>query len=78
MTSSALTSMHARWRGCRNDGRRFYEPGFEELLDRALATGGCGDSTGVADAAGSSVHFLCVGTPQKRVSTPRTCTARSR
>jgi hypothetical protein len=39
MTSSALTSMHARWRGCRNDGRRFYEPGFEELLDRALATG---------------------------------------
>ncbi|SFO10466.1 UDPglucose 6-dehydrogenase [Geodermatophilus obscurus] len=43
----------------------FYEPGFEDLLQRALATGRLGFSTDVADAAGAQVHFLCVGTPQK-------------
>src|SRR4051794_27025824 len=44
----------------------FYEPGFEELLGRALASGRLRFSTDVADAAGSVVHFVCVGTPQKR------------
>jgi UDPglucose 6-dehydrogenase len=44
----------------------FYEPGFEDLLARTLATGRLRFSTDIADAAGSSVHFLCVGTPQKR------------
>src|SRR3954466_1681990 len=44
----------------------FYEPGFEELLERTLATGRLRFSTDFADAAGSQVHFLCVGTPQKR------------
>jgi UDPglucose 6-dehydrogenase len=44
----------------------FYEPGFEELLERTLATGRLRFSTDFADAAGSKVHFLCVGTPQKR------------
>jgi UDPglucose 6-dehydrogenase len=44
----------------------FYEPGFEELLSRTLATGRLRFSTDIADAAGSSVHFVCVGTPQKR------------
>jgi UDPglucose 6-dehydrogenase len=44
----------------------FYEPGFEELLARTLATGRLRFSTDVADAAGAAVHFLCVGTPQKR------------
>src|SRR3954468_12458673 len=43
----------------------FYEPGFEELLDRTLATGRLRFSTDFADAVGSQVHFLCVGTPQK-------------
>src|SRR4051794_4859815 len=44
----------------------FYEPGFEELLARTLATGRLRFSTDIADAAGCRVHFVCVGTPQKR------------
>src|SRR4051795_5926261 len=44
----------------------FYEPGFEELLERTLATGRLSFSTDTAAAAGSRVHFVCVGTPQKR------------
>jgi UDPglucose 6-dehydrogenase len=44
----------------------FYEPGFEELLARALATGRLRFSTDIADAVGAQVHFVCVGTPQKR------------
>src|SRR4051812_1656569 len=43
----------------------FYEPGFEELLGRTLATGRLRFSTDIADAAGAQVHFICVGTPQK-------------
>src|ERR687886_2605878 len=43
----------------------FYEPGFEELLARTLATGRLRFSTDISDAAGSQVHFVCVGTPQK-------------
>src|SRR3954464_7131831 len=43
----------------------FYEPGFEDLLERTLATGRLRFSTDFADAAGAQVHFLCVGTPQK-------------
>jgi UDPglucose 6-dehydrogenase len=44
----------------------FYEPGFEELLGRTLASGRLRFSADMADAAGARVHFLCVGTPQKR------------
>jgi UDPglucose 6-dehydrogenase len=44
----------------------FYEPGFEELLERTLSTGRLRFSTDFADAAGAQVHFVCVGTPQKR------------
>ncbi|MCA0144873.1 UDP-glucose/GDP-mannose dehydrogenase family protein [Blastococcus sp. LR1] len=44
----------------------FFEPGFDDLLARTLATGRLRFSTDFADAAGSSVHFVCVGTPQKR------------
>src|SRR3954452_14003364 len=44
----------------------FYEPGFEELLGRTLASGRLRFSSDFADAAGARVHFLCVGTPQKR------------
>ncbi|WP_309229395.1 UDP-glucose/GDP-mannose dehydrogenase family protein [Blastococcus sp. TML/M2B] len=43
----------------------FYEPGFDELLRSSLATGRLRFSTSMADAAGSEVHFICVGTPQK-------------
>src|SRR4051794_9625935 len=44
----------------------FFEPGFEELLGHALASGRLRFSSDFADAAGSRVHFVCVGTPQKR------------
>ncbi len=44
----------------------FFEPGFEELLARTLATGRLRFSSDIADAAGAQVHFVCVGTPQKR------------
>jgi UDPglucose 6-dehydrogenase len=44
----------------------FFEPGFEELLAHSLTTGRLRFRTKFADAAGSRVHFLCVGTPQKR------------
>jgi UDPglucose 6-dehydrogenase len=44
----------------------FYEPGFEELLQRTLSTGRLRFSTDFGDATGSQVHFVCVGTPQKR------------
>jgi UDPglucose 6-dehydrogenase len=44
----------------------FFEPGFDELLDRTVSTGRLRFSTDMSAAAGSTVHFLCVGTPQKR------------
>jgi UDPglucose 6-dehydrogenase len=44
----------------------FHEPHFSELLGRALESGRLRFSTDVADAAGSQVHFVCVGTPQRR------------
>jgi len=49
------------------DGRvPFYEPGFEDLLQRSLASGRLSFTTDVSEAGGAAVHFLCVGTPQKR------------
>src|SRR5690606_33751988 len=42
----------------------FHEPGFEEVLQRALASGRLRFSTDMADVAGAQVHFICVGTPQ--------------
>ncbi len=44
----------------------FYEPGFEALLSASLASGRLRFSTDIADARDAVVHFLCVGTPQKR------------
>ncbi|MEV7136345.1 UDP-glucose/GDP-mannose dehydrogenase family protein [Arthrobacter sp. NPDC093128] len=44
----------------------FYEPGLEELLKDVQATGRLTFTTDMAAAAGSSVHFICVGTPQKK------------
>ncbi|WP_454051016.1 UDP-glucose dehydrogenase family protein [Cellulomonas sp. Marseille-Q8402] len=43
----------------------FYEPGLPELLAETQATGRLAFSADMADAAGSAVHFLCVGTPQQ-------------
>ena len=43
----------------------FYEPGFQELLEDALATGRLSFTTDISAAHGRSVHFVCVGTPQR-------------
>ena len=44
----------------------FFEPGLPELLAEAQATGRLTFSTDMADAAGADVHFVCVGTPQRK------------
>ncbi|WP_420178745.1 UDP-glucose dehydrogenase family protein [Paenarthrobacter sp. TA1.8] len=44
----------------------FYEPGLENLLEDVQATGRLTFSTDMTAAAGSDVHFICVGTPQKK------------
>jgi UDPglucose 6-dehydrogenase len=50
----------------------FYEPGLPQLLDHALATGRLRFTTDVGDVSrpsgsqGPAVHFICVGTPQRK------------
>src|SRR3954471_7307472 len=44
----------------------FYEPGLPELLAEALASGRLSFTTDASAAASAEVHFVCVGTPQKR------------
>lgn len=44
----------------------FFEPGLPELLSEAMAGGTLRFSTDMAEAAGSAVHFVCVGTPQRK------------
>jgi UDPglucose 6-dehydrogenase len=44
----------------------FHEPGLDELLAASLATGRLEFSTDPARAGDAVVHFICVGTPQKR------------
>jgi UDPglucose 6-dehydrogenase len=43
-----------------------FEPGLEELLARVLPTGRLRFSTDYARTAGAEVHFICVGTPQRK------------
>lgn len=43
----------------------FFEPGLEDLLAEVQPTGRLRFTDDPAAAAGASVHFLCVGTPQK-------------
>ena len=43
----------------------FFEPGLPEILSTAMASGRLRFSTDIADAAGASVHFVAVGTPQQ-------------
>lgn len=52
---AALSTAHAA----------FYEPGLDELLEEVRATGSLSFTTRMSAAAGSRVHFICVGTPQK-------------
>lgn len=43
----------------------FFEPGFDDLLARAVSTGRLSFGTSLAEAADfADVHFICVGTPQ--------------
>lgn len=44
----------------------FYEPELDDLLREVQGTGRLSFSTDIAAAVGSKVHFICVGTPQKR------------
>src|SRR3954451_8391432 len=44
----------------------FHEPGLEQKLGEALATGRLEFTTDPSRAADAVVHFICVGTPQKK------------
>ena len=44
----------------------FYEPGLPELLTEGIANGRLSFTQDAAEAKSCSVHFICVGTPQKR------------
>jgi UDPglucose 6-dehydrogenase len=44
----------------------FHEPGLEQLLGEALDTGRLEFTTDATRAADAVVHFICVGTPQKK------------
>src|SRR5690606_22593745 len=46
----------------------FFEPGLPEILTSAIASGRLRFSSELSDAAGASVHFIAVGTPQQRGS----------
>jgi UDPglucose 6-dehydrogenase len=43
----------------------FFEPGLPEVLTSAMGSGRLRFSTDIAAAAGSQLHFIAVGTPQK-------------
>lgn len=44
----------------------FFEPGLDALLEEVQATGRLSFTTDMSAAKESSVHFVCVGTPQKK------------
>ncbi|MEE9094700.1 UDP-glucose dehydrogenase family protein [Pseudarthrobacter phenanthrenivorans] len=44
----------------------FFEPGLEQLLGEVQGAGRLAFTTDMARAKGRSVHFICVGTPQKK------------
>jgi UDPglucose 6-dehydrogenase len=44
----------------------FFEPGLPEILTSAIASGRLRFSTDIAEARGSAVHFIGVGTPQRK------------
>jgi len=43
----------------------FFEPGLPEILTSAGATGRLRFTTDIAEAGSATVHFVCVGTPQR-------------
>jgi len=46
----------------------FYEPGLPEVLRMGIESGRLRFSTDLTEVAGSTVHFVCVGTPQQESS----------
>jgi UDPglucose 6-dehydrogenase len=44
----------------------FFEPGLDEILASATDTGRLTFSTSIEDARGAQVHFIAVGTPQRK------------
>ena len=46
----------------------FYEPGLEQLLKEQIASSRLTFSTNFTDTKAASIHFICVGTPQKKDS----------
>jgi UDPglucose 6-dehydrogenase len=44
----------------------FFEPGLDTILESALQSGRLEFSTNIGDAKGARVHFVAVGTPQRR------------
>ena len=50
-----------------SDGQSpFFEPGLPELLEEGISDGRLRFTTDSGEAKGAEVHFICVGTPQKR------------
>ncbi|MGW9112805.1 UDP-glucose dehydrogenase family protein [Microbacterium sp. NPDC055683] len=47
----------------------FFEPGLPEILKEALASGRLSFTTDIAAAADAEVHFIAVGTPQRKDGT---------
>ena len=64
--SSASTSSRSHIAALAAGKAPFHEPGLPELLEEALATGRLEFTTDAQRAADAVVHFICVGTPQKR------------
>ena len=56
----------------------FYEPGLDDLLSELEESGRLRFTTDMAAAAGSEVHFICVGTPQKKGENAADMTLRRR
>ena len=44
----------------------FFEPGLPDILAAALASGRLSFTTNISEAADADVHFIAVGTPQRR------------
>lgn len=44
----------------------FYEPAFEGLLQELQSSGNLAFTTDMSEVLGRDVHFVCVGTPQKK------------
>lgn len=50
----------------------FFEPGLTDMLEKNLASGRLQFTTSYSDAADfADIHFVGVGTPQKKGSTPQ-------